>query len=156
VVLRFAEAGGDTDQALDALERFLAVVPGHVARSALIDVRSAFYEHQRATAPRSSSPTMHHGARKLRAGAPALRAADHRAPGRSGVVQRLGRAMAGLGFADGEREACSRVQRLTAAEARRLRGDGRPPRSSSKTSRSGCAGRSSAWALPSAVIGGRW
>ncbi len=48
-VVRFAEAGGDTDMALDALERFLAVVPGHVAAlEALIDVcGQTFYEHQR-------------------------------------------------------------------------------------------------------------
>jgi tetratricopeptide (TPR) repeat protein len=112
-VVRFAEAGGDTDQALDALERFLAVVPGHVAAlEALIDVcGQTFYEHQRYRAQVQLADV--HLAlgnfERARLLAEQLIAAR---PDDPGHVQRLGRAMAGLGFADGEREARSRVQRL--------------------------------------------
>ena len=117
-VVRFAEAGGDTDLALDALERFLAVVPGHVAAlESLIDVcGQTFYEHQRYRA-QVQLADVHlalgnfERARLLSEQLIAARPDD------PGHVQRLGRAMAGLGFADGEREARSRVQRLTSADA---------------------------------------
>ena len=117
-VVRFAEAGGDTDLALDALERFLAVVPGHVAAlESLIDVcGQTFYEHQRYRAQVQLADVhlalgSFERARLLSEQLIAARPDD------PGHVQRLGRAMAGLGFADGEREARSRVQRLTSADA---------------------------------------
>jgi len=116
-VVRFAEAGGDTDLALDALERFLAVVPGHVAAlESLIDVcGQTFYEHQRYRA-QVQLADVHlalgnfERARLLSEQLIAARPDDpvH--------VQRLGRAMAGLGFADGEGEARSRLQRLASAD----------------------------------------
>ena len=116
-VVGFVEAGGDTDQALDALERFLAVVPGHVAAlEALIDVCGlTFYEHQRYRA-QVQLADVHlalgnfERARLLSEQLIAARPDD------AGHVQRLGRAMAGLGFADGEREARSRAQRLTSVD----------------------------------------
>jgi tetratricopeptide (TPR) repeat protein len=115
-VVRFAEAGGDTDLALDALERFLAVVPGHVAAlEALIDVcGQTFYEHQRYRAQVQLADV--HLARgnfeRARLLSEQLIASR---PDDPSHVQRLGRAMAGLGFADGDREARSRVERLTSA-----------------------------------------
>jgi tetratricopeptide (TPR) repeat protein len=116
-VVRFAEAGGDTDLALDALERFLAVAPEHVAAlEALIDVcGQTFYEHQRYRA-QVQLADVHlalgnfERARLLSEQLIAARPDD------PSHVQRLGRAMAGLGFADGESEARSRVQQLTSAE----------------------------------------
>jgi tetratricopeptide (TPR) repeat protein len=116
-VVRFAEAGGDTDVALSALERFLAVVPGHVAAlETLIDVcGQTFYEHQRYRA-QVQLADVHlalgnfERARLLSEQLIAARPDD------PSHMQRLGRAMAGLGFADGESEARSRVQRLTSVE----------------------------------------
>ena len=116
-VVRFAEAGGDTDLAIDALERFLAVVPGHVAAlEALIDVcGQTFYEHQRYRA-QVQLADVHlalgnfERARLLSEQLIAARPDD------PSHVQRLSRAMAGLGFADGEREARSRLQRLISPE----------------------------------------
>ena len=117
-VVSFAEAGGDTDVALDALERFLAVVPGHVAAlEALIDVcGQTFYEHQRYRAQVQLADAYlalgnFEGARLLSEQLVEARPDD------PSHAQRLGRAMAGLGFADGEREARLRVR--AAGRARR-------------------------------------
>jgi tetratricopeptide (TPR) repeat protein len=117
-VVRYAESGGDTDLALDALERFLAVVPGHVAAlEALIDVcGQTFYENQRYRAQVQLADV--HLAlgnfERARLLAEQLVAAR---PDDPSHVHRLGRAMAGLGFADGEREARERLQRLTAPDS---------------------------------------
>ena len=116
-VVRFAEAGGDTDMALDALERFLAVVPGHVAAlEALIDAcGQTFYEHQRYRAQVQLADA--HLARGNYEPARLLSEQLIEArPDDPSHVQRLGRAMAGLGFADGEAAARSRVRRFTAPE----------------------------------------
>jgi len=115
-VVRFAEAGGDTDLALDALERFLAVVPGHVAAlEALIDVcGQTFYEHQRYRAQVQLADVHLALGNFERARLLSEQLVEAR-PDDPSHVQRLGRAMAGLGFADGESEARSRVQRLTSA-----------------------------------------
>ena len=114
-VISFAEAGGDTDLALDALERFLAAVPGHVAAlEALIDAcGQTFYENQRYRAQVQLADVHlalgnYERARLLSEQLIAARPDD------PSHVQRLGRAMAGLGFADSESEARSRVQRITA------------------------------------------
>jgi len=116
-VVRFAEAGGDTDMALDALERFLAVVPGHVAAlEALIDTcGQTFYEHQRYRAQVQLADAHlalgnYEPARLLSEQLVEARPDD------PSHVQRLGRAMAGLGFADGEAAARSRVRRFTAPD----------------------------------------
>ena len=151
-VVRFAEAGGDTDQALDALERFLAVVPGHVAAlEALIDVcGQTFYEHQRYRA-QVQLADVHlalgnfERARLLSEQLIASRPDD------PSHVQRLGRAMAGLGFADGEREARSRAEQLAPAEAR---GDfaavhAPPPLLVEDVSEADVSAAPSAWAAPS-------
>jgi tetratricopeptide (TPR) repeat protein len=116
-VVRFAEAGGDTDLALAALERFLAVVPGHVAAlEALIDVcGQTFYEHQRyrAQVQLADAHLALGNFERARLLSEQLIAAR---PDDPGHVQRLGRAMAGLGFADGEREARSRVRQLISSD----------------------------------------
>ncbi|MFO7691627.1 MAG: tetratricopeptide repeat protein [Vicinamibacterales bacterium] len=116
-VVRFAEAGGDSDLALDALERFLAVVPGHVAAlEALIDVcGQTFYEHQRyrAQVQLADAHLALGNFERARLLAEQLIVAR---PDDPSHVQRLGRAMAGLGFAGGEDEVRSRVRRLTSPE----------------------------------------
>ena len=116
-MVSFAEAGGDTDVALDALERFLAVVPGHVAAlEALIDVcGQTFYEHQRYRAQVQLADAHLALGNFERARLLSEQLIEAR-PDNPSHVQRLGRAMAGLGFADGEREA-----RLAGAAARRAR-----------------------------------
>ena len=113
-VVRVAEARGDTDVALDALERFLAVVPGHVAAlEALIDVCDpTFYEHQRYRAQVQLADAHLAGGNFERARLLAEQLIDAR-PDEPSHVQRLGRAMAGLGFSDGEHEARLRVRRLS-------------------------------------------
>ena len=114
-VVKFAEGGGDTDVALDALERFLAVVPGHVAAlEALIEVcGQTFYENQRyrAQVQLADAHLALGNFERARLLAEQLIAAR---PDDPSHVQRLGRAMTGLGFPDGEIEARARVQRLTA------------------------------------------
>ena len=152
-VVRFAEAGGDTDLALDALERFLAVVPGHVAAlESLIDVcGQTFYEHQRYRAQVQLADVhlalgSFERARLLSEQLIAARPDD------PGHVQRLGRAMAGLGFADGEREARSRVQRLTSADALHDFDAIRTPPAAlvEDVSEADVSATPSAWAIPSA------
>ena len=117
-VVGFAEAGGDTDVALDALERFLAVVPGHVAAlEALIDVcGQTFYEHQRYRAQVQLADAHLALGNFERARLLAEQLIQAR-PDDPSHVQRLRRAMAGLGFADSETEAMSRVRRLAAPDA---------------------------------------
>ncbi len=112
-VVSFAEAGGDTDVALDALERFLAVVPGHVAAlEALVDVCGhTFYEHQRYRAQVQLADSHLALGNFERARLISEQLIEAR-PDDPSHVQRLGRAMSGLGFADGEREAQLRVRRL--------------------------------------------
>ena len=116
-VVRFAEAGGDTDLALSALERFLAVVPGHVAAlETLIDVcGQTFYEHQRYRA-QVQLTDVHLALGNFERARLLSEQLITARPDDPSHVQRLGRAMAGLGFADGESEALSRLQRLTSAE----------------------------------------
>ena len=101
--------------ALDALERFLAVVPGHVAAlEALIDAcGQTFYEHQRYRAQVQLADAHLALGNFERARLLSEQLIEAR-PDDPSHVQRLGRAMAGLGFADGEREARSRVRRFTA------------------------------------------
>ena len=113
-VVQFAEAGGDTDQALDALERFLAVVPRHVAAlEALIDVcGQTFYEHQRYRA-QVQLADVHLALGNFERARLLSEQLIVARPDDPAHVQRLARAMAGLGFADGEREARSRARRLT-------------------------------------------
>ncbi len=116
-VVRFAEAGGDTDMALDALERFLAVVPGHVAAlEALIDAcGQTFYEHQRYRAQVQLADA-HLALGNFEPARLLSEQLIEARPDDPSHVQRLGRAMAGLGFADGEAAARSRVRRFTAPE----------------------------------------
>jgi tetratricopeptide (TPR) repeat protein len=116
-VVRQAEAGGDTDLALDALERFLAVAPGHVAAlEALIDVCGLpFYEHQRFRAQVQLADAHLALGNFARARLLSEQLITAR-PDDPAHVQRLSRALAGLGFADAEGEAQARVHRLTTTE----------------------------------------
>ena len=116
-VVRFAEAGGDTDMALDALERFLAVVPGHVAAlEALIDTcGQTFYEHQRYRAQVQLADA-HLALGNFEPARLLSEQLIEARPDDPSHVQRLGRAMAGLGFADGEAAARSRARRFTAPQ----------------------------------------
>ena len=117
-VVRFAEAGGDTDLALDALERFLAVVPRHIgALETLIDVcGQTFYEHQRYRAQvqladvHLASGTFE----RARLLAEQLIAAR---PDDPAHVQRLAQALSGLGVGDADGEARARARRLTSADS---------------------------------------
>ena len=116
-VVRVAESGGDTDVALDALERFLAVVPGHVgALEALIEAcGQTFYENQRYRAQVQLADV------RLAAGdfdaarmlAEQLITAR---PDDPAHVQRLARALAGLGRAEADAEARARARRLTSPD----------------------------------------
>jgi len=151
-VVRFAEAGGDTDQALDALERFLAVVPGHVAAlEALIDVcGQTFYEHQRYRAQVQLADVHlalgnYERARLLSEQLIAARPDD------PSHVQRLCRARAGLGFADGGHEVRSRVERLTSVEERGdfAAVDAPPALLVEDLSEADVSPAASAWAMPS-------
>jgi len=114
-VISFAEAGGDNDLALDALERFLAAVPGHVAAlEALIDAcGQTFYENQRYRA-QVQLADVHLALGNFEQARLLSEQLITARPDDPSHVQRLGRAMAGLGFADSESEARSRVQRITA------------------------------------------
>ncbi len=117
-VVRYAEAGGDTDLALDTLARFLAVVPRHVgALEALIEVcGQTFYENQRYHAQvqladvHLASGTFE----RARLLAEQLIAAR---PDDPAHVQRLAQALSGLGFGDAEREARARARRLTSPDS---------------------------------------
>jgi tetratricopeptide (TPR) repeat protein len=116
-VVRFAEAGGDTDLALDALERFLAVVPRHVgALEALIDVcGQTFYENQRYRAQvQLADAHLASGTfERARLLAEQLVAAR---PDDPAHVQRLAQALSGLGFGDADSEARARARRLTSPD----------------------------------------
>ena len=117
-VVRFAEASGDTDLALDALERFLAVVPRHIgALETLIDVcGQTFYENQRYRAQvqladvHLASGTFE----RARLLAEQLIAAR---PDDPAHVQRLAQALSGLGVGDADGEARARARRLTSADS---------------------------------------
>jgi tetratricopeptide (TPR) repeat protein len=117
-VVSFAEAGGDTDLVLDALERFLAVVPGHVpALEALIEAcGQTFYENQRYRAQVQLADVHLALGNFERARLLSEQLIEAR-PDDPSHVQRLARAMAGLGFPDSEREAVSRVRRLSGLDA---------------------------------------
>ena len=150
-VVRFAEAGGDTDLALDALERFLAVVPGHVAAlEALIDVcGQTFYEHQRyrAQVQLADAHLALGNFERARLLSEQLIAAR---PDDPGHVQRLGRAMAGLGFADGERRgalARAAVRRAGRDSATLASPRRRPRRSWKIVSEADAPAAPSAWAM---------
>ena len=116
-VVRVAESGGDTDVALDALEQFLAVVPGHVgALEALIEVcGQTFYENQRYRAQvqladvRLASGDFE-AARTLAEQLITARPDD------PAHVQRLARAFAGLGRAEADAEARARARRLASPD----------------------------------------
>jgi tetratricopeptide (TPR) repeat protein len=155
-VVRFAEAGGDTDMALDALERFLAVVPGHVAAlEALIDAcGQTFYEHQRYRAQVQLADAHlalgnYEPARLLSEQLVEARPDD------PSHVQRLRRAMAGLGFADGEAAARSRVRRFTEPEGIGDFGVAKAPSSPlvEDLSEADAPGEPLAWAMPASPRG---
>ena len=129
-VVRVAESGGDTDVALDALERFLAVVPGHVgALEALIEVcGQTFYEIQRYRAQvqladvRLASGDFE-AARTLAEQLIAARPDD------PAHVQRLARAFAGLGRAEADVEARARARRLASPDGEADFASQQPPAS---------------------------
>jgi tetratricopeptide (TPR) repeat protein len=116
-VVRFAEAGGDTDVAIGALERFLAVVPRHVgALEALIDVcGQTFYENQRyRTQVQLADVHLAAGSfERARLLAEQLMTAR---PDDPAHVQRLAQALSGLGFGDADGEARARARQLTSPD----------------------------------------
>jgi len=118
-VVRHAEAGGDTDLALDALERFLAVVPDHVAAlEALIDAcGQTFYENQRYRAQIQLADVYLAQGRFEQARELAQHLATAR-PDDPSHVRRLSRALAGLGVSDSAGEAKATVGRLDSSENR--------------------------------------
>ena len=117
-VVHHAGASGDADLAIDALERFLAVAPGHAgALEALIAAcgGQAFYENQRYRAQVQLADV--YLARE--AWADAREIAEKLAaarPDEPSHEQRLSRALAGLGVPDSENAARTRVRGLATPE----------------------------------------
>ena len=116
-VVRLAEAGGDTDVAIDALERFLAVVPRHVgALETLIDVcGQTFYENQRYRAQVQLVDVHLASGAFERARLLAEQLMTVR-PDDPAHVQRLAQALSGLGVGDADGEARARARRLASPE----------------------------------------
>ena len=116
-VVRLVEAGGDTDAAIDALERFLAVAPRHVgALETLIDVcGQTFYDNQRYRAQVQLADVHLASGAFERARLLAEQLITVR-PDDPAHVQRLAQALSGLGVGDAEGEARARARRLASPE----------------------------------------
>ncbi len=117
-VVQHAESGGDSDLALDAIERFLAVAPGDVAAlEELIRIcGQGFYENQRYRAQIQLADAYLSRERWQEARSLAEQLVQAR-PDDGSHVQRLGRALAGLGAPDGEAAALEHVRHAAAPAA---------------------------------------
>ena len=153
-IVQFAEGNGDTDLAIDAIERFLAVAPGDLpALEELVRVcGQSFYENQRyrAQVQLVDSYLASEHWREARPVAEELVAAR---PDDAGHVQRLSRALAGLGVADAR--AADAPAAAGRGIARSAPTDTTPlppaPRFSTDVSLADVAVASTAWAAPSSL-----
>ncbi len=117
-VVQHAESGGDSDLALDAIERFVAVAPGDVAAlEELIRISGqGFYENQRYRAQIQLADAYLSRKRWQEARSLAEQLVKAR-PDDGSHVQRLGRALTGLGVPDGEAAALEHVRQAAAPPA---------------------------------------